>query len=188
MQAFTDLENYFNKAKAHIIAAGHGHEIEYVRAKTFDQLDAADFVIEFAFVVISSGMKNQVAEKIFEKFCKQGAKAVGHPGKRAAIVKITKGRKEYFAKIKAADNKIEILSELPWIGEITKYHLARNMGLDCVKPDRHMVRLAETWKFKDPAVMCNYLATVNNERIGVIDVILWRYCNLAGDYGRPNIV
>lgn len=80
------------------------------------------------------------------------------------------------------NDKISALEELPWIGGITKYHLARNMGLDCVKPDRHLVRLAERYGFEDPHLMCNYLAKQFKERVGTIDVILWRYCNLTGNY------
>jgi hypothetical protein len=38
--------------------------------------------------------------------------------------------------------RLEYLGSLPWIGAITKYHAARNFGVDCVKPDIHLTRLA----------------------------------------------
>jgi len=68
---------------------------------------------------------------------------------------------------------LEGIEQLPGIGPITKYHLARNLGFDCVKPDLHLVRLAEYFDFVDPLQMCSFLAGLHEERIGVIDLVLF---------------
>ena len=40
------------------------------------------------------------------------------------------------------------------MGPVMRYHLARNIGLDAVKPDRHLVRLTKHFCFKDAYTMC----------------------------------
>lgn len=67
----------------------------------------------------------------------------------------------------------DTIEGLPYIGPITKYHLARNLGIDAVKPDRHLTRLAAHFSFDSPLSMCSYLAGMHNERIGVIDLVLF---------------
>jgi len=127
-------------------------------------------------------MKNQVAEKIFENWCKNGESAINHEGKRKAIEFVKKYRHEIMEELRNTDNHLAVLEELSWIGKITKYHLARNIGLDYAKPDRHLIRIAEQYGFKDVQAMCKYISEYYDERIGVVDVILWRYCNMTGNY------
>lgn len=70
-------------------------------------------------------------------------------------------------------NDIDKLEKLPYIGPVTKYHLGRNIGLDCIKSDRHLVRLASMFGYNSPEEMCEYLSGLYNERLGVIDVVLF---------------
>jgi len=77
------------------------------------------------------------------------------------------------------NEQLEYLKSLPWIGDITKYHLARNLGLDVAKPDRHLMRLAKIFKYDDVQKMCQDVAERSKDRIGTVDVVLWRYCNLV---------
>lgn len=69
---------------------------------------------------------------------------------------------------------------LPNIGPITRWHLARNLGHDVVKPDVHLVRLAQAYGYGSPASLCGELAKRYNERIGAVDLILWAYCAAVG--------
>lgn len=78
----------------------------------------------------------------------------------------------------------EILSYLVsylYIGNITKYHLARNLGFDCVKPDRHLVRLAKFLGFSDPFVFVEELSLYTGEKKGVIDYVLWQWLAEKGE-------
>jgi endonuclease III len=66
----------------------------------------------------------------------------------------------------------EKLQRLPFIGKITRYHLARNIGLlQYVKPDVHLVRMANKWGFDNPQVMCESLD--GKKPAGIVDLILW---------------
>ena len=69
---------------------------------------------------------------------------------------------------------IDKLEKLPYIGKITRYHLGRNIGLlDCVKPDLHLVRMAEYWGFSDCESMCKSMRTDDTMPLGIVDLILW---------------
>lgn len=69
-------------------------------------------------------------------------------------------------------NTPEKLQKLPYIGKVTCFHLARNIGLlDSVKPDLHLTRLAVHFGFKTPLEMCQ--AIDSDFPLGIIDLILW---------------
>jgi hypothetical protein len=130
-------------------------------------------------------MKEQIARKIWERYLeKLDPRVIGHLGKRSAIETGLINFYTWFEKLKHSDNPIDYLETLPWIGPITKYHLARNIGIDCVKPDRHLVKLANMFGFSSPYEMCIEIQKYSpNDRLGTIDLILWRDCNLRGSYG-----
>ena len=175
------MKDFFDRAQAHIRYAGYEPEVEYCRQLRLENFTDWGFMLAYAFVVISSGMKNQVAEKIYERFVDtMDPKVVGHPGKRLAIAQSLIEYARWFRELKASDDKVAYLETLPWIGPITKYHLARNIGLDVVKPDRHLTRIASRYGYANPDVMCHEIVSEVGERVGVVDVILWRYANLTG--------
>jgi hypothetical protein len=68
---------------------------------------------------------------------------------------------------------VEAIGKLPFMGPTMRYHLARNIGLDTVKPDLHLWRLAKHYKFDSPIKMCEYIQSRRTERLGVIDLILF---------------
>jgi hypothetical protein len=76
---------------------------------------------------------------------------------------------------------LELIQGLPFMGPVTSHHLARNLGLDTVKPDLHLNRLANLYQFYTTEAMCRYIAInrpvrvspLRRERLGVIDLILW---------------
>jgi len=75
---------------------------------------------------------------------------------------------------------IEDIGKLPYMGKVMRHHLARNIGLDTVKPDRHLVRLANHFGFSDAHTMCAVLGNRYNERIGVVDLILFYTASTYG--------
>ncbi|RUU22191.1 hypothetical protein EN883_03655 [Mesorhizobium sp. M7A.F.Ca.AU.002.06.1.1] len=126
-------------------------------------------------------MKNTIAVKIFAKVMAaiQGgisAFAVfGHPGKAKAIDLIWRTRDDLLAAYLSAPDKIEFCASLPWIGGITKYHLAKNFGADVAKPDVHLQRLADR-EGVTPQQLCERLARDSGYKIATVDVLLWRAC------------
>lgn len=78
----------------------------------------------------------------------------------------------------AADDKLAFCESLPWIGGITKYHLAKNFGADVAKPDVHLKRLADAAGCTAQA-LCDRLARETGYRVGTVDVVLWRACAIG---------
>lgn len=144
---------------------------------------AEDFAAETIYVICNSGMKHTIARRIYEKVMvalwegRSARNAFGHPGKAAAIDTIWGDRQRLFQSFLATPEaaRVEWLAQLPWIGKITKYHLAKNFGVDCAKPDVHLVRLAKVGG-EMPDTLCARLAAETGLRKATVDVVLWRAC------------
>jgi hypothetical protein len=171
------LERYL-ELKAAVAAAGFADEASWTEEL---ELCASpeNFFIEYAWVVVNSGMKVTVAEGIFRRVLDAlldglpASSAYGHPGKSAAIEAMFETRVDDFDRFQAATDKLAHLQSLSWIGPITKFHLARNLGIDVCKPDRHLVRIAAQSR-ETPVELCGRLAAASGERIGTVDIVLWR--------------
>lgn len=173
----------FLELKSELQQRGYSDEIKW--AETLEPCDGAGaFFDEYVWVVLSSGMKNQVARMIQERIYKAWAArkatstAFRHVGKVAAIDYVKEHRAELFAGYRLSADKLEFLKTLPWIGDITKYHLAKNLGADVVKPDRHLVRIAKKYGV-DCFELCRRLAAATGMRIAAVDQVLWRAGNLG---------
>lgn len=161
-----------------IRAAGHGDDIDWAE-NIAPPASAEDFALEVIFVICNSGMKHTVARTIYEKVkgCLDNDIPVcavfEHAGKVKAIETIWRDRATLYAEYKAAPDPLWYLGTLPWIGEITKYHCAKNFGLQVAKPDVHLQRLARTWG-GTPQEICEALAKRTGLKVATVDTLLWR--------------
>ena len=115
---------------------------------------------------------------------------VKHPGKNKALKKADSDYLKWFNLLqdcKTDEGKIQYIQTLPYMGPATSYHFARNLGIDCAKPDRHLQRIAhhfgyEKWigvhRLFDVQTMCSDISKDVGDRIGTIDIILWRAMQL----------
>jgi hypothetical protein len=165
-----------------LIELGYSSEIEWQR--TLQPCDHYhDFIMQTIWVILNSGMKNQIASMIHDRIIKawhegkETSTAFGHKGKVKAIDYIRWNGHDLFEKYKQAEDKIEFLKSLPFIGNITCWHLAKNLGHDCVKPDRHLVRVASQYN-KTPDELCEQISKESGDKKCVVDIIIWRACNL----------
>lgn len=171
--------------KEQIISKGYEDDITW--AENVKPCTSSDvFLIEFTFVVCNSGMKAQIARQIFNRLI-DAMKSRGeislwdafkHPGKLAAIGYVWAIRNQLFTEYIMAKDKLEFCKSLPWIGDITKYHLYKNLGGNCVKPDRHLVRIAKQYG-TDCFTMCQNLSDIIGDRVGTVDYVIWRAANLG---------
>lgn len=173
----------FWELRQKIINAGYGEEIIWQESVT--EPDTADeFMWQYIWVVISAGMKNQIARIIEQRIVEaynneQPIESVfRHKGKVVAIKNMIANHDDIFDDYLKTDNRLGFLKSLPYIGDITKYHLAKNLGEDIAKPDRHLVRIATKYK-ETPQTLCERLARETGYRIATIDLILWRAGNLG---------
>lgn len=166
-----------------VIAMGYEDEIEWAR-NVQPCTNGHDFLMEYVWVVLNSGMKNQIARQIFDRIVKAWGNgeetwtAFGHKGKVKAIDQVRSNYPDYFQMYLDVEDKISYLKSLPFIGGITCYHLAKNLGHDCAKPDRHLIRIAEHYK-TTPEALCKKLSDETGERVATVDLVLWRAANLG---------
>ena len=171
--------------KQFVIGKGYAHDVDYYQDIPECNSDAA-FAFETIWVICNSGMKNQVARKIYDRILqamidkKPLLDVFKHEGKVKAIESAWKDRVDFFAQYKKTpdDLKLNFLECLPFIGPITKYHLAKNLGMDVCKPDRHLVRIAEHYEVT-PEQLCKILSVVTGDRIATVDYVIWRAANLG---------
>lgn len=84
---------------------------------------------------------------------------------------------------------MEVLQEIPYIGPITTFHLAKNLGFAVAKPDRHLERLAISLGYADTRAMCKEISELSGDPVPVVDLVLWRYAeqqNAVGNSDRPS--
>lgn len=184
MEKTTRMATYYNTIKKTIIDAGYENEIMWIN-NIPNPVDKELFFREYSWVVINSGMKNSVAEKIFKTFWKNSSpdfSAINHPNKNKSMKKVYERLDFFFLHFTKSKNKLMYLKSLPHIGDITKYHLARNLGLNYAKPDRHLVRISSLFKYPNVQKLCKALSILTDDPIGVVDLVLWRFATLYPNY------
>jgi len=192
-------------AKAQVIRAGFAGEIDWQDDLSFGNISEADFLRETAWVILSSGFRESVVKRCFgsvsesflfwsnaqsicssRRLCRMHAlRHFNNPKKIDAILSAAAlVAEEGFYRIKARILKegVTFLRQMPFIGEITSYHLAKNIGLSVVKPDRHLVRVARRAGYKCPTSLCEAIASIVCEKLSVIDLVIWRFATINRNY------
>lgn len=192
------IEDIFNIACAYA-EVYHKDSLSTFRTVKLEDLTPQKFWSEYVWCVYTSGFR---ARTITQKYPRL-MNAIGpwnwtqpNPWVRKRILKVFANEKKCDSVLLCRTYLLNLgwesfqadyirnpasLKRLPFIGGVTCYHLARNIGIiDCVKPDVHLARLARYFSLVDPELMCSYLAGLSGERLGVVDFILWSYCAAFG--------
>jgi hypothetical protein len=192
-------------AKEQVIEAGFADEIDWQDSLVFDDLDEPTFLRESAWVVLSCGFRESVLRRHFGKIseaflnwvsadriilwadrCRNKAlSAFGNERKIDGILKIVhRVAAEGIDIIRdnIRERGTDFIRELPFMGPVTALHLAKNLGLQVVKPDRHLVRLAHVTGYESADCMCRKIAEYVGDSLSVIDVVLWRYATISNSY------
>ncbi len=189
-QLFRDALAYYEK--------NFKTELEWAKGvsqETFNKLMANDFLEQYCHVVYVSGFRVSIIEAIFPRLEKafknfdlealagmrslsEVLSVINNKRKAECFLKGSKTiAKEGFPKFKKRlkEQGMSVLVELPYIGPITKYHLAKNIGLkDKPKPDRWLTRAADYC-----STTVDELVTFLGKEYGMsrhaVDVVLWRH-------------
>jgi hypothetical protein len=189
---------FYECACKFVTDSGLRHEIEWQRNLRFPDFDETDLLREAAWVVLCSGFREATVRRLFDyislcfcdwesaaaiiessSVCVRAASAsFRNPAKLRAIVSIadsvnTQGFSGFKADVLASP--IAALQRFPFVGPVTALHLAKNLGLEVVKPDRHLVRASERFGFADPLQLCRTISTACNEPLSVVDLVIWRF-------------
>ncbi len=200
-----DIVEGYRKCKKLVIEAGFKDEIEWQSMVNIEHLTESTFLREHAWVTLSSGMKEKVVRTVFQKIsqifynwksaeiitkneglCRETALEIFANNKKIdAILQTSRIISTYsFEVIKKSimETPEKILMEFPYIGPITYYHLAKNIGLNVAKPDRHLSRLVTELNISSVQILCGYISERTGDTIPVVDIVLWRYATIAQDF------
>lgn len=176
-------EHFFVHLVETLSDQGFGNEVLWSE-NAQPPVDPEDLASEAIFVICNGGMKNTVARGIYERVMPAitgGASAATvfkNANKVKAIDQIWRTRAGLFAAFQALpddDSRLAWCGSLPHIGPITKYHLAKNFGVDVAKPDVHLQRLADLHG-ETVQGLCQRLGGLVGLRARTVDVVLWRAC------------
>jgi hypothetical protein len=192
-------------AKEYVIREGYAEEIDWQHEVSLEDLNETNFLCQASWVILCSGMRETVVRRCFDRFsesffwwesaeqivanrsnCRLMAlRAFGNPRKVDAVISVAShvleaGMDRIYQGLQKSP--IDYLCQLNYIGPITAWHLAKNLGVPVAKPDRHLTRLANALQFGSAGTLCGMLAEYLSEPIQVVDVVLWRFATLRRDY------
>lgn len=194
----TAAMKFFSKACSYVEQAGLSGEVVWQREADFTEFTEIELLREHAWVALCSGFRESAVRQVFDHvslcFCDwESAEAIVSAGeiccttaalafanrlKLRGILSTARyinniGFEEFKQSVQA--DPINRLQVLPFIGPVTSWHLAKNLGLDVAKPDRHLVRVSERLGFRSADDLCRELAATTGEQAKVVDLIVWRY-------------
>ena len=192
----------YTHALERIVEAGYAAEIEWQRSRDPDTLTETDFLREVAWVILCSGFSEATVRRKFPhlSLCFCDWLSAGEIASTAQLCRRT--AMECFANARKVDaivsaalivslsgfesvraslarDAIGTLQRFDQLGGVTAYHAAKNLGYQVVKPDRHLVRLADRLGFNNPASLCGAISSATGASLNTVDIVLWRYCALG---------
>ena len=199
-----NIEEIFQEAEK-FVKENYPDDLEWSRQVGGFLITKVYFMQEYAYVVYCSGYKQSIVRRHWNDLCEIyhyfspsaivrykdliREKASTHIANKKKIDAILTTAEKInpmsMSEWQSFKNRIKhedffaALLELPFIGPITKYHLARNLGFDTIKPDVHLQRMADHFG-RSPFEMCKELSEKSEQLTGhhypvhTIDSILWR--------------
>ncbi len=192
-------------AKETVISEGYEKEIAWQKEVSLDNLTESQFLKESAWVILSCGINEIVIRKVFPKIsdvffkwessdtiyrnqsdCLESALNIfNNPKKIKAIIEVAKEIRDvgFDRSLKSIETEgPSYLIKFPFIGPTTSYHLAKNIGFNVAKPDRHLVRVANAAGYANPHDLCSDLSKIVGDDINIIDLVIWRYATINKNY------
>lgn len=192
-------------AKETVVSEGYAREITWQTRVSLESTSESDFLREATWVVLGSGLQEQCVRGIFPRigtallqWSSAEAMVSDLEGCRSRALKVFRNERKINAILQIASHVndvgfaemrsrieqegIDYIQRLPYMGPATSYHLAKNIGLDVAKPDRHLTRIAALAGYALVSDLCLEIAEAVGDRVSVVDVVLWRFANLHSDY------
>lgn len=192
------IVEFYQSAKKYLNGTIFATEVEWQAKRDLFQFNESDLLRETAWVILCCGFRESIVRQHFSYislcFCEWESAAV--ICKNATLCRTTalsafkNTRKidaiiataEYVNNIGFETYRIAILQDsivalrlLPYMGEICACHLAKNLGADMAKPDRHLARFAAAHGFSSPHALCSEISRATGDSLRVVDIVLWRF-------------
>lgn len=200
-----DLFRIYNHAKEKVILAGFIDDITWQAARDLDKTSCTDFLCNLSHVILNSGMRGEIIDRVwpgvynaFFEFDENSLRQIplDYCFKAAFVhFKNEKKLKAIISGIQIVQSEswetiryeikmygVDYLERFPFIGPITKYHLAKNIGFDVAKPDRHLERMARAAGSVSVHEFCRIISELTHEKVAVVDIVLWRWATIETNY------
>lgn len=194
----SELTNFYLYAKEVVVQNGFESEIQWQQSRDANTLSETSLLRELAWVCLCSGFRESVVRRLFgyislcfcdwesadvillnQMYCYQTASSVlNHPRKMKALIenaRIIQRHGFHSLKRRILNDPCTEFRQFPYIGPVTAYHVAKNLGFQVAKPDRHLVRLAKSFGMEDVQMLCLSVSQSCGDPINVVDVVLWRF-------------
>jgi hypothetical protein len=202
----TDVAMAYLCARARLLRAGYAEELDWQESVVGQPLTEGRFLAETAWVILCAGMRESVIRGRFleisrafnrwqsaewivanQQSCRHAALSYfRHEGKIDAIISVASLVAELgidYVSARLREDPWGFLTALPYIGEITARHLAKNIGLDTAKHDRHLVRIANSFGYGGAVdLMCEEVSKLTGHKVAVIDLVFWRFASTNSGY------
>jgi hypothetical protein len=200
-----DLVDVYLSVKDAVIQQGFAWESDWLAESDFQRVRESDFLRESAWVVLTTGFRESVVRSVFpalsSAFLEWRSAAVINANRarcRRAALRVFRNQRKIDAMLAICtivahdgfecvrgligERSVSYLQTLPYIGSVTAFHLAKNLGLPVAKPDRHLTRIANAAGFGSPQDLCEFISERVGDPVHVVDVVLWRYATLESRY------
>jgi hypothetical protein len=195
--------SFYHMAKEHLLSGGFAAEMSWQLERDFGAFSETDLLREAAWVILCSGFRESVVRQRFDfislcfcdwesasEICSSAAQCratalagFGNHKKIDAILGTAALVNQLgFPRLKMSilQDPIHSVQMFPFIGPITAFHLAKNLGYATAKPDRHLARVATALGYSDAQHLCSSISLATGDPVQVVDVVLWRYVVLYG--------
>jgi hypothetical protein len=206
--------DYFKKA-SEFVNKFYKDDLNRISSTNFNELTPEEFFREYIWCVYTSGFNAKIVSKLFPSLWEvyqpllktlMEGELINSEDIIIQSMKICANKRKIMSIVDAAnfcglkikklgwsiyrDTELDTpdkLQNLPYVGPITCFHLARNIGLlDYVKPDLHLTRMAKNWNFKSPLDLCKGIQKEYDLPLGIIDLVLWYAASTFGTKKNEN--
>jgi hypothetical protein len=173
------------------------HTYQWARAETGRPATSDDLAGDVIWIILCAGRSAQAARTIEAKVWdaihtgRPVVEVFGYRKKADAIERAWRERGGDFEALTAIpeddiDGLITWCESIPFVGDDTKFQLAKNFGADVCKPDIWLCRLAGfpdrprrrvEVRFKVCQTLCEHLGIGAGDSIATVDTMLWLACN-----------
>lgn len=174
-------------------------QIKWVRGVVSEPITKERFWREYCWCSLVSGFNAARVTKFFPAFMAVAGEdpekskctaedlqvVFGNKNKTRGIIKcrniITGYGWRRFCEKYVQPKNVDLLNGLPNVGPVISHHLARNLGIDTVKPDLHLNRLANYYDFGSALEMCQMMQKrFGVATLGEVDLKLFLFCQAHG--------
>lgn len=161
----------------------HKSDMDRINSLNGLMTDFNDFFYEYVYVVLASGFRAKTAARLTPELVKcrgdmEKMQEIFKNQRKLDSIKKVWDMRNNWEELRNSMKSVDDLMNLPYIGGITKFHLARNIGLlSCAKPDLHLCKWVKKITGNEEeevvSIVTQAIADKLQRKQGTVDFALW---------------